>query len=171
MRMRQFGRRSDGAPGIGAVMVDAFNITQDRIARSRLAGDPPDVMVSPRLGRMGLFGKKLPCTIELRAAIRAASGDSIIEQRTQTTIRHPVFISDIFFKSGNDPVYPGNSRWIRTRLLDTFPFWQHTIDGYGTKVAVGESYRAYPNPRDINSRIYLRAPDAHETDWVSFQPR
>ncbi|MBB4017724.1 NTE family protein [Chelatococcus caeni] len=55
MRMRQFGRRSDGAPGIGAVMVDAFNITQDRIARSRLAGDPPDVMVSPRLGRMGLF--------------------------------------------------------------------------------------------------------------------
>ena len=121
-------------------------------------------------GRMGLFGKKLPCTIELRAAIRAASGDSIIEQRTQTTIRHPVFISDIFFKSGNDPVYPGNSRWIRTRLLDTFPFWQHTIDGYGTKVAVGESYRAYPNPRDINSRIYLRAPDAHETDWVSFQP-
>ncbi|GGG27481.1 patatin-like phospholipase family protein [Chelatococcus composti] len=55
MRMRQFGRRADGAPGIGAVMVDAFNITQDRIARSRLAGDPPDVMVAPRLGRMGLF--------------------------------------------------------------------------------------------------------------------
>ena len=36
-------------------MVDAFNITQDRIARSRLAGDPPDVMISPKLGRIGLF--------------------------------------------------------------------------------------------------------------------
>jgi NTE family protein len=36
-------------------MIDAFNITQDRISRSRLAGDPPDVMIGPRLGRVGLF--------------------------------------------------------------------------------------------------------------------
>jgi NTE family protein len=50
-----FGRRSDGAPGIGTVMVDAFNITQDRIARSRLAGDPPDLMIAPKLGKLGLF--------------------------------------------------------------------------------------------------------------------
>jgi NTE family protein len=28
---------------------------QDRIARSRLAGDPPDVMVAPKLARVGLF--------------------------------------------------------------------------------------------------------------------
>jgi NTE family protein len=28
---------------------------QDRITRSRLAGDPPDVMISPRLGRISLF--------------------------------------------------------------------------------------------------------------------
>jgi NTE family protein len=44
-----------GAPGLTTVMVEAFNITQDRIARSRLAGDPPDVMIAPRLGRIGLF--------------------------------------------------------------------------------------------------------------------
>jgi NTE family protein len=37
------------------VMMDAFNITQDRISRSRLAGDPPDVMISPRLNQVGLF--------------------------------------------------------------------------------------------------------------------
>jgi NTE family protein len=43
------------APGIAAVMVDAFNITQDRIARSRLAGDPPDVMICPKLSPVGLF--------------------------------------------------------------------------------------------------------------------
>ena len=44
-----------GPGGITSVMVDAFNITQDRIARSRLAGDPPDLMVAPRLGAIGLF--------------------------------------------------------------------------------------------------------------------
>jgi NTE family protein len=36
-------------------MMDAFNIIQDRIARSRLAGDPPDIMVMPILEEMGLF--------------------------------------------------------------------------------------------------------------------
>lgn len=52
---RQILGRGDGAPGISTVMVDAFNIVQDRIARSRLAGDPPDVMISPRLQDVGLF--------------------------------------------------------------------------------------------------------------------
>jgi NTE family protein len=28
---------------------------QDRIARSRLAGDPPDIIISPRLPQFGLF--------------------------------------------------------------------------------------------------------------------
>ena len=36
-------------------MVDAFNIMQDRITRARLAGDPPDVMINPRLGQVGWF--------------------------------------------------------------------------------------------------------------------
>ncbi len=52
---RQFGRGADGAPGILAAMLDAFNITQDRIARSRLAGDPPDVLINARLSKIGLF--------------------------------------------------------------------------------------------------------------------
>jgi NTE family protein len=46
---------ADGPRGISTVMMDAFNITQDRISRSRLAGDPPDVMISPRLNGVGLF--------------------------------------------------------------------------------------------------------------------
>jgi NTE family protein len=60
-RWALFGRRETGpkrptdAPGIAAVMMDAFNITQDRIARSRLAGDPPDVMICPKLSPVGLF--------------------------------------------------------------------------------------------------------------------
>jgi NTE family protein len=42
-------------PGLPTVMVDAFNIMQDRVTRARLAGDPPDVMISPRIGHIGLF--------------------------------------------------------------------------------------------------------------------
>jgi NTE family protein len=52
--MRQLVGRS-GRPGIPAVMINAFNVMQDRVTRSRLAGDPPDVLISPRLGGVGLF--------------------------------------------------------------------------------------------------------------------
>ncbi len=52
---RQFAAGENGAPGIATAMVDAFNITQDRIARSRLAGDPPDISISPRLSGIGFF--------------------------------------------------------------------------------------------------------------------
>jgi len=51
---RQFvGRRE--RPGIPTVIVEAFNVMQYRITRSRLAGDPPDVLISPRLGAVGWF--------------------------------------------------------------------------------------------------------------------
>jgi NTE family protein len=52
---RQLFGKGEDVPGISTVMVDAFNIVQDRIARSRLAGDPPDAMISPRLHGIGLF--------------------------------------------------------------------------------------------------------------------
>src|SRR5437763_8843930 len=52
-RRRFFG--TGGRPGLSNVMVEAFNVMQDRITRARLAGDPPDVMISPRIGRVGLF--------------------------------------------------------------------------------------------------------------------
>ena len=46
---------SGGRPGISSVMVDAFNIMQDRITRARLAGDPPDLLITPRVGQVGWF--------------------------------------------------------------------------------------------------------------------
>jgi NTE family protein len=52
---RQFFGQVDNGPGISTVMLQAFNIVQDRIARSRLAGDPPDIMILPRLPPVGLF--------------------------------------------------------------------------------------------------------------------
>ncbi|MCV6602356.1 MAG: phospholipase, partial [Cohaesibacter sp.] len=42
-------------PGISSVMFDAYTIIQDRISRSRLAGDPPDIMISPRVHQIGMF--------------------------------------------------------------------------------------------------------------------
>ena len=53
MKREFFG--SGTRPGISSVMVDAFNIMQDRITRARLAGDPPDLLISPRVGQIGWF--------------------------------------------------------------------------------------------------------------------
>jgi predicted acylesterase/phospholipase RssA len=56
LRHQVFGKgNGDSAPGISRVLLEAFNVTQDRIARARLAGDPPDLTITPRLGPMGLF--------------------------------------------------------------------------------------------------------------------
>lgn len=42
-------------PRIGSVMMGTLNIVMDRISRSRLAGDPPDVFVAPRVGHIGML--------------------------------------------------------------------------------------------------------------------
>ncbi|WP_312407469.1 patatin-like phospholipase family protein [Rhizobium sp.] len=47
--------RSDEAKvGVTGTMVQAFNIIQERISRARLAGDPPDLALHPRLNDIGL---------------------------------------------------------------------------------------------------------------------
>lgn len=43
------------APGLGTVMLASFNIVMDRITRARLAGDPPDVLVTPQVGHISLL--------------------------------------------------------------------------------------------------------------------
>ncbi|MEX0409317.1 patatin family protein [Aquibium sp. LZ166] len=48
------GREHETRIGITGVMVEAFNIIQDRISRARLAGDPPDMSLQPKLGHIGL---------------------------------------------------------------------------------------------------------------------
>jgi NTE family protein len=47
--------RGPEAPSLSSVIAAAFNITQDRLARSHLAGDPPDISIMPRTNGMGLF--------------------------------------------------------------------------------------------------------------------
>lgn len=42
-------------PGMLAVVASAFDIVQDRLTRSRLAGEPADVMIAPRLNAFGFM--------------------------------------------------------------------------------------------------------------------
>jgi NTE family protein len=46
---------SDGEPSLFSVMASSLNIVQDRLTRSRLAGDPPDAQIAPKLGHIGLM--------------------------------------------------------------------------------------------------------------------
>ncbi len=48
-------RQHRESPGLFEVMASSINIMQDRITKSRMAGDPPDVLISPRLGQLGLL--------------------------------------------------------------------------------------------------------------------
>lgn len=48
-------RDEDDTPGLFDVLAGSINVVQDRITRSRMAGDPPDVMISPRLGQIRLM--------------------------------------------------------------------------------------------------------------------
>jgi NTE family protein len=48
-------RREPTHPSMFGVMISSLGIVQDRISRSRLAGEPPDVHITPRLGTVGLF--------------------------------------------------------------------------------------------------------------------
>lgn len=51
----RFFDKSGSDPSVFGVMMSALNIVQDRLSRSRLAGDPPDVNIAPRLAHLGLL--------------------------------------------------------------------------------------------------------------------
>jgi NTE family protein len=85
---RQLLGRGEDVPGISTVMVDAFNIVQDRIARSRLAGDPPDSMISPRLHGIGLFD--FHRADDLIARGEAAAQREIEDLARELDVRHRV---------------------------------------------------------------------------------
>lgn len=42
-------------PSLFDAIAGSVNITQDRITKSRMAGDPPDIMISPKLSHIGLL--------------------------------------------------------------------------------------------------------------------
>jgi NTE family protein len=64
---RIFADRPDG-PALSTVMVGALNILLDRVTRARLAGDPADVLIAPRIAHIGLMDfHRAAETIELGA--------------------------------------------------------------------------------------------------------
>jgi NTE family protein len=73
-------RNGETAPGLFEVMASSINIMQDRITKSRMAGDPPDILLSPRLGQLGLLEFD-------RAGEAIAEGYESV-QRMDTALRH-----------------------------------------------------------------------------------
>lgn len=59
-------------PGMMDVIASSINIMQDRVTRSRMAGDPADLVLSPRLSQIGLMEF-------YRAAEAIATGEQTVE--------------------------------------------------------------------------------------------
>ncbi|NMG46828.1 patatin-like phospholipase RssA [Azoarcus communis] len=62
---------ADALPSLVSVLSSSINIMQVRIARSRLAGEPADVLISPRVGQLGLMDYH-------RAAEAIAEGEAAV---------------------------------------------------------------------------------------------
>jgi NTE family protein len=71
----------EAAPGYFDVLATAINIMQDHITRARLAGEPPHVMLVPRLRSIGLMEFN-------RAEEAIAEGRACVEQALPTLRRY-----------------------------------------------------------------------------------
>lgn len=67
------GERELPMPGVMEVIASSINIMQDRVTRSRMAGDPADLILSPRLSHLGLMEF-------YRAAEAIAVGEQTVER-------------------------------------------------------------------------------------------
>jgi NTE family protein len=67
-------RREPDEPSLFGTMVQSLGIVMDRITRSRLAGEPPDVHIAPRIGHVGLleFDRAEELVVEGDAAVQRA---------------------------------------------------------------------------------------------------
>lgn len=70
----------DAAPGLFYAIANSVNIVQDRITRSRLAGDPADILLSPQVAHIGMLEFH-------RAGEAIREGESCV-QRVMPEIRH-----------------------------------------------------------------------------------
>jgi NTE family protein len=78
---------NDEKPGLFNVISSSINIMQDRITRSRLAGEPADLVITPRLNHIGLmeFNRAEEAIKEGRMSVRRLH--SIIEHRIGATLQ------------------------------------------------------------------------------------
>jgi len=64
-------------PSFFETIAGSINITQDRITKSRMVGDPPDILLSPRLSQIGLldFHRAKEAITEGENCVQRASSD------------------------------------------------------------------------------------------------
>lgn len=74
-------KKGDSDPGLFDVIAASIDIMQDRITRSRMAGEPPDVHITPRLSQIGLMEFD-----------RAAES---IEEGRRATLLHKIELDDV----------------------------------------------------------------------------
>ncbi|MDX1574182.1 MAG: patatin-like phospholipase family protein [Methylophaga sp.] len=74
------GDKKDDTPDFFDAIAASVNITQDRITRSRMAGDPPEILLQPRLANIGLLEF-------YRASEAIEAGESAV-QKALPDIRH-----------------------------------------------------------------------------------
>jgi NTE family protein len=67
-------------PSLLDAIAASVNITQDRITRSRLAGEPPDIILTPKLSNIGL--------LELYRAQEAIEEGRMCVERVLPEIKH-----------------------------------------------------------------------------------
>lgn len=77
-------KNDDDAPGLIDAISGSINITQDRITRSRLAGDPPDILLAPKLAHIGL--------LEIYRADEAIKEGEKCVKRMESEIKHALRI-------------------------------------------------------------------------------
>jgi NTE family protein len=53
--IKQLFSSSPRKPGMTTILLSSLNIVQDRLARSRLAGDPADININPKVGHISLL--------------------------------------------------------------------------------------------------------------------
>jgi NTE family protein len=71
-------------PSFSTIMIESFNIMQDRLTRMRLAGDPPDIHITPRIGHVGwLDFHRAAEAIAVGEAAAEKALDSITETITE----------------------------------------------------------------------------------------
>lgn len=71
-------------PSFFNCMTNAIDIMQDRVTRSRLAGDPPDILLSPKLGHIGIMEfHRAEEAIEIGRACVERMADQIAYQLAQ----------------------------------------------------------------------------------------
>jgi NTE family protein len=69
--------KSNKVPTLFETIASSINITQDRITKSRMVGDPPDILLSPKLSRIGLldFHRAKEAIAEGEACVKRASSE------------------------------------------------------------------------------------------------